>query len=356
MFLEDIGIIPSREKNPIRGEQSPSIVNLTRRGFVAGTGLFVVAVTLAGCSNTEPAIDADNMDVPKAGPSPLTDVDGGDATPALWIAIEKDGTVKITCHRSEMGQQVWTAMAQIIADELEADWPNVEIVQAEGHERYGDQNTDGSRSVRYNFHRLRLAGAAMRQMLVAAAALYWKLEPSQCSAAIGKVSNSENGNTLSYGNLAKLAARLQVPAEADIVMKEPKDWRFINKEIPSLTVPRITRGEGTFGIDVNVPDMVYAVVARPPQVFGRTGTVTDAKALAIPGVLRTVKLPDAKPPAMFQALGGVAVVGVDTWAAIQGRNALEVEWLDGPNANYDSDNFRAAMTDGATSGYGSLDR
>lgn len=343
MFLEEIGIIPSREINPIRGEQSPSIVNLTRRGFVAGTGLFVVAVTLAGCSNTEPAIDADNMDVPKAGPSPLTDVDGGDATPALWIAIEKDGTVKITCHRSEMGQQVWTAMAQIIADELEADWPNVEIVQAEGHERYGDQNTDGSRSVRYNFHRLRLAGAAMRQMLVAAAALYWKLEPSQCSAAIGKVSNSENGDTLSYGNLAKLAARLQVPAEADIVMKEPKDWRFINKEIPSLTVPRITRGEGTFGIDVNVPNMVYAVVARPPQVFGRTGTVTDAKTLAIPGVLRTVKLPDAKPPAMFQALGGVAVVGVDTWAAIQGRNALEVEWLDGPNANYDSDNFRAAM-------------
>jgi isoquinoline 1-oxidoreductase beta subunit len=343
MFLEEIGIIPSRDKNSVRAEKPTSIVNLTRRGFVAGTGLFVVAVTLAGCSNTEPTIDAENMKTPKAGPSPLTDVEGGDATPALWIAIEKDGTTKITCHRSEMGQQVWTAMAQIIADELEADWDTVEIVQAEGDERYGDQNTDGSRSVRYNFHRLRLAGAAMRQMLVAAAALYWKLEPSQCSAEMGKVSNSENGDTLSYGNLAELAAKLQVPAEADIVMKQPKDWRFINKESPSLTVPLITKGEGTFGIDVDVPDMVYAVIARPPQVFGRTGTVTDAKTLAVPGVMRTVKLPDAKPPALFQPLGGVAVVGVDTWAAIQGRNALEIEWLDGPNAGYDSDNFRKAM-------------
>ena len=344
MFLEDIGIIPPREKMSPRTEQPPSIVNLTRRGFVTGTGLFVVAVTLAGCSSyAEPLIDADSMDVPEAGPSPLTDVKGGDATPSLWIAIDKDGAVKITCHRSEMGQQVWTSMAQIVADELDADWDNVSIVQAEGHERYGDQNTDGSRSVRYNFHRLRLAGAAMRQMLVAAAALYWKMDPAQCTAALGKVSNSENDDTLSYGNLAKLAAKLQVPAEAEIALKEPKAWRYINKEIPSLTVPKITRGEGKYGIDVDVPDMVYAVIARPPQLFGKTGSVTDAKALAVPGVLQILKLPDARPPAVFQPLGGVAVVGTDTWAAIQGRNALEVQWLDGPNAGYDSDSFRTRM-------------
>jgi isoquinoline 1-oxidoreductase beta subunit len=344
MFLEDIGIIPARGKRPMRPEESPSIVNLTRRGFVAGTGLFVVGVTLAGCSGyAEPIIDADSMDVPEAGPSPLTKAKGGDATPALWIAIEKDGTVRITCHRSEMGQQVWTSMAQIVADELDADWKNVVIVQAEGHERYGDQNTDGSRSVRYNFHRLRLAGAAMRQMLVSAAALYWKIDSSLCSASLGQVSNSENSDFLSYGNLAKLAAKMQVPSEADIVMKQPQDWRYINKEIPSLTVPQITRGEGKYGIDVALPDMVYAVIARPPQVFGRTGSVADAKALAVPGVLQIVKLPDAKPPALFQPLGGVAVVGVDTWAAIQGRNALAIEWLEGPNADYDSNNFRQAM-------------
>ncbi len=344
MFLEDIGVIPPLEKKAARTEQPAAIVNLTRRGFVSGTGLFIVGVALAGCSaGAEPVIDADSLDLPKAGPSPLTAVEGGDATPQLWIAIEKDGTVKITCHRSEMGQQVWTSMAQIVADELDADWDNVTIVQAEGDERYGDQNTDGSRSVRYNFHRLRLAGAAMRQMLVSAAAHYWKMDPSQCHAALGKVSNSENSDHLSYGNLAELAAKLQVPAEADIVVKEPKEWRYINQEMPSLTVPKITRGEGTYGIDVDLPDMVYAVIARPPQVFGRTGSVVDAKALQIPGVSKIVKLPDAKPPAVFQPLGGVAVVGVDTWAAIQGRNALEIEWLDGPNRNYDSEKFRQAM-------------
>ena len=129
--------------------------------------------------------------MPDPGASPLTGVKGGDATPSLWIAIDKDGAVKITCHRSEMGQQTWTAMAQIVADELEADWDKVAIVQAEGHERYGDQNTDGSRSVRFNFHRLRVAGAAMRHMLVAAAALYWKLPQDQCSAKGGLWSNEK---------------------------------------------------------------------------------------------------------------------------------------------------------------------
>ncbi|EAQ28951.1 Twin-arginine translocation pathway signal [Erythrobacter sp. NAP1] len=311
---------------------------------MTGSGLFVLGVTLAGCSNyVEPDVDANAFDLPEAGPSPLTEVKGGDATPTLWIAIEEDGTVKITCHRSEMGQQVWTSMAQIVADELDADWDNVEIVQAEGHERYGDQNTDGSRSVRYNFHRLRIAGAAMKQMLIGAAAMYWELDPAQCSAAEGKVSNDQNSDTLSYGNLAELAGRLQIPAEDEITLKQPDEWRFINKEVPSLTIPKLVKGEGTFGIDVDRPNMVYAVVARPPQVFGRTGSVDDAATLEVPGVLRTVRLPDARPPAVFNAMGGVAVVAEDTWAAIEGRNALAVTWRDGPNAGYDSESYGEAM-------------
>jgi isoquinoline 1-oxidoreductase beta subunit len=234
-------------------------------------------------------------------------------------------------------------MAQIVADELEAEWDKVRIVQAEGHERYGDQNTDGSRSVRFNFHRLRVAGAAMRQMLVAAAALYWKLPVDQCSAQGGLVSNTQNDETLSYGNLAELAGKLEIPAEADIKLKTPKEWRYINEEIPSLTVPRIVKGDSTYGIDVKRPGMVYAVVARPPQLFGKIGSVDDAKALAVPGVLKTVRLPDPTPPALFQPLGGVAVVARDTWAAIEGRRALEITWRDGPNAGYDSDVFAKQM-------------
>ena len=160
MFLQRMGIIPGNNAASQGDVAGLPITNLSRRNFVAGSGLFVVGVTLAGCAQyVEPDIDADAFDLPDQDPSPLTGVAGGDATPALWIAIDEAGTVRITCHRSEMGQQVWTSMAQIVADELEANWDNVEIVQAEGHERYGDQNTDGSRSVRYNFHRLRVAGA-----------------------------------------------------------------------------------------------------------------------------------------------------------------------------------------------------
>ncbi|AOL94078.1 xanthine dehydrogenase family protein molybdopterin-binding subunit [Porphyrobacter sp. LM 6] len=343
MLIRDLGIIPARKTRGGAGEPSP-YVNLSRRAFVGGTGLFVLGVALAGCSSyVEPEIDADAFKLKDPGPSPLTGVKGGDATPALWIEIERDGTVKITCHRSEMGQQVWTSMAQIVADELEAEWDKVRIVQAEGHERYGDQNTDGSRSVRFNFHRLRVAGAAMRQMLVAAAALYWKLPVDQCSAQGGLVSNTQNDETLSYGNLAELAGKLEIPAEADIKLKTPKEWRYINEEIPSLTVPRIVKGDSTYGIDVKRPGMVYAVVARPPQLFGKIGSVDDAKALAVPGVLKTVRLPDPTPPALFQPLGGVAVVARDTWAAIEGRRALEITWRDGPNAGYDSDVFAKQM-------------
>lgn len=344
MFLRNIGVIPGPGAAASDKRASGLITNLSRRNFVAGSGLFVIGVSLAGCSGyVEPDIDANAFDLADAGPSPLVDVAGGDATPSLWIAIGGDGEVKITCHRSEMGQQVWTAMAQIVADELEADWESVKIVQAEGHERYGDQNTDGSRSVRFNFHRLRVAGAAMRQMLTQAAALAWDMDPAACEASQGLVGNTQNSDTLSYGNLAELAARLQVPAEADVPLKKPADWRLIGKEIPSLTIPMITRGEGKFGIDVDLPDMVFAVVARPPQVFGKAASVSDAAALDVPGVMQTVRLPAPTPPAMFQPMGGVAVVARDTWAAIQGRNALEILWADGPNAGYDSESFATAM-------------
>ncbi len=137
--------------------------SFSRRGFIKTCGVFALAVTLVGRASAQA----------KAAAGGLANVAGGDATPSLWISIETDGTVKITCHRSEMGQQVWTSMAQIVADELEADWADVKIVQALGHPQYGDQNTDGSRSVRYNFHRLRVAGAAMRSMLEVAAAVRW---------------------------------------------------------------------------------------------------------------------------------------------------------------------------------------
>lgn len=311
-------------------QATESIANLSRRGFIAGAAVFVVGVSLGQSSRAASEESAGT----------LADASGGDASPALWISIETDGTIALTCHRSEMGQQVWTAMAQIIADELEADWGSVRIVQAIGHPKYSDQNTDGSRSVRFNLHRLRLAGAAMRSMLVTAAAQKWAIDPGQCSSELGQVTNTKTGARLSYTELAESASALPLPLESELSLKSRDQWRYIGKPVPSLTVPMITRGEGTYGIDVDRPGMVYAVVARPPEVFATTGAIDDSKARQIPGVLSVHQLPDAEAPVQFKPLGGVAVVATDTWAAIQGRKALEIDWQAGPNASHSSDGYR----------------
>ncbi len=313
-----------------------AIAKVSRRSMLAGAGGFAVSVALAGRPGLSFAQELQSA-------RPLTQVRGGDATPSLWIAIEEDGTVRITCHRAEMGQQAWTAMAQIVADELEADWDDVQIVQAEGDAKYGDQNTDGSRSVRFNLHRLRVAGAAMRGMLEQAAANEWGVDVARCTAKLGQVRNSQNGRRLGFGELAVAAAALPLPTEDQVKLKERRDWRYIGKPVPSLTVPKIIRGQGEYGIDVDRPNMVYAVIAHPPQLFGKVGTVDDSDALTVPGVLKTIRLPDAEPPALFKPLGGMAVIATDTWAAIQGREALQIDWVDGPNADYDSKDFLAGL-------------
>jgi len=322
---------PTTDHLPRSGD---AILNVSRRSFLLGSSAFVIGITLGS------HVLAQEKESPV---NPLADVKGGDAAPTLWVSIENNGTVKITCHRSEMGQQVWTSMAQIVADELDADWDKVEIVQAIGHPMYGDQNTDGSRSVRYNFHRLRVAGAAMRSMLEQAAATQWGIDARDCRAELGYVKRSGSSKRMSYGELAKQAGAMPIPAESSICLKDRGEWRYIGQPVPSLTTPKITRGQGIFGIDVDRPGMVHAVVARPPQVFGKTGEFNDKKTLAIAGVLQTVRLPDSIAPALFKPLGGIAVVASDTWSAIQGREALEVEWQDGPNAAYNSASYRKSL-------------
>lgn len=321
-------------------DPSPPLQRLTRRQLLAGIGagtVFVFGLNLAGPRRAR-------ADRTAAG---LENVRGGDATPGLFIAIEQDGTVKLTCHRSEMGQQVWTAIAQILADELEADWERLEIVQAIGHPRYGDQNTDGSRSVRRNLTRLRYAGAAMRQMLQAAAAAEWGVPAGECRAEMHTVVHEGSGRSLGYGELAAAAAEMNVPSEDEVRLKPRSEWRYIGKPVASLTVPKIVRGAGTFGIDVRLPDMVYAVIARPPQVLGRVKSMDDRAALEVPGVLRTVRLASPEPPVIFKPLGGIAVIAEDTWSAIRGREALEIEWDAGPNGDYDSDTFRSQLLETA---------
>ncbi|MEM8772254.1 MAG: molybdopterin cofactor-binding domain-containing protein [Pseudomonadota bacterium] len=308
---------------------------MSRRFFTKTAGAFVVGVALA---QGRAAADGTAAGLPSTP--------GGEVNPSLFIAIQPDGTVDITNHRSEMGQQSTTAMAQIIADELDVDWGEINVVQAEGHPRYGNQNTDGSRSVRWNLERLRLTGAAMRTMLIAEAAERWGVDDAACAARSGVVSGP-GGRSAKYGELAEAASKRPLPAEEEVRLKKRSEWRYIGKPVASLTVPKIVRGEGTFGIDVRLDDMVYAVIARPPTVFGAVASMDNSATLAVPGVLRTISLDTPEPPALFKPLGGVAVVAEDTFAAIRGREELSVEWTAGENGGYDTEAFIDEMLETA---------
>lgn len=308
------------------------IVNLSRRRFVQGASGLGFTLALAACSPSKPSSASEVA-------APIPDHSAVASGPLVLISIAADGRTQITNPRSEMGQQVITTVAQMIADELDVAWDMLSIEQAVGDAKYGDQNTDGSTSVRNHFTRFRMAGASMRQMLTQAAANEWGVDISECSSELGVIKHT-SGKTLTYGDVAAAASQLDVPAEETVRLKSRNDWRYIGKDQPSFIIPEVIRGEGTYGIDVRVPNMLYAVVARPPTVFGKIKTLDDTAALSVAGVTQVVRLPDPQgEAAAFQQLGGVAVIATDTWAAIQGREALEIEWEAGANGDYDSDAY-----------------
>lgn len=319
------------------------IVNISRRAFLKDLALtgFVLA---AGFPSL---IRADETALPAQ-----KDKYGADAMPHGWVdnplvfvAIADDGTVTIICHRSEMGQGVRTSLPMVVADELEADWPRVRVEQAPGDEpRYGNQDTDGSRSMRHFFMPMRRVGAAARTMLESAAAAQWQVPIQEVRAEQHQVLHPATGRTLGYGQLAKAAAKLPVPARETLRLKKPADFRYISKgQLGIYDGQDIVTGRAQYGIDTRLEDMLYAVVARPP-VFGGKVLRYDAKdALKVPGVIKVVELPSSPPPADFNPLGGVAVIARNTWAAIQGRKALKIEWNNGPHGTYDSVAYKAEL-------------
>ncbi|MAW60949.1 MAG: twin-arginine translocation pathway signal protein [Planctomycetes bacterium] len=253
--------------------------------------------------------------------------------PELWVTLLPSGEVKIVAHRSEMGTGIATSLPMVVADEMEADWARVTIEQAPGDARYGDQNTDGSRSVRQFYEIMRQVGAAMRQMLEQAAANRWGVPVSECKAQLHEVVHT-SGKKLGYGELATEAGQLEKPAESELVFKKPSERRYQGKGVPIRDMEGILDGTAQYGADVRIDGMKYAVIARPP-VLGATPTSFDrAAAEAIPGVEQVLEM-DAHAPAQapgFNPLGGVAVIASSTWAAMQGREALAVKWDLGPNA------------------------
>jgi isoquinoline 1-oxidoreductase beta subunit len=310
-----------------------NIHNLSRRGFLRNSlaaGTFILGSQLL--------------------PLPLLATASGQAPsdapifqPDIFLSISSDGTVTIVASRSEMGCGSRTAVPLVLADELDADWSQVKIEQALGDAKYGDQDTDGSHSVRGLFDRMRQIGATGRAMLIAAAANQWKVAPAECITQPSFVLHPATGRKLSYGQLAAAAAKLPVPKKEDVPLKKRSEWRYIGKDNALYDLPEIVTGKAIFGMDATLPGMVYASVEHPPVLGQTVKSFDDKAALKIPGVRQTVVIDTFQPPHRFQPLGGVAVIADNTWAAFQGRKALKIEWSDSPNSVYNSESFRKTL-------------
>ena len=318
------------------------LANVSRRRFLQGVTALGGLVLAAGFPSVLRAADP-----PKFGADGMPN--GWVDDPLVFVAIGTDGTVTIVCHRSEMGQGVRTGMPMIVADELEADWKRVRVVQATGDEkRFGNQDTDGSRSTRHFFEPMRRCGAAARTMLEQAAAARWGVPVGEVEAVNHEVVHAKTGRRAGYGSLAKAAASQAVPARDTVRLKDPSKFRYIGKDVVKLVDGRdIVTGKAQYGIDTRLPGMLYAVVAHPPVYGGKVVSFDATAALKVPGVVRVVEIEASAAPAQFNPLGGVAVVGRNTWAAIKGRKALTVVWDDGPNGGYDSTAFKASLEESA---------
>ena len=267
--------------------------------------------------------------------------------PNVYLAIDADGTTYIIAHRSEMGSGSRTAVPRILADELDADWSRVKLVQAIGDEKYGDQDTDGSHSVRGSFDTFRESGATARLMLVRAAAAKWGVPEKECSTEPHTVVHKSSGKKLGYGELAAAAAKLTVPKKEELKLKDRSEWRYIGKATSSYDLKDMVTGRAAYGQDTFTEGLLYASVAHPPVFGGSVKSVDDSAALGVAGVKQTLTLDAFKPPIVTQALGGVAVLADNTWAAMQGKKKLKVTWESSPHSVWNSDAYKKELQETA---------
>ncbi len=317
-----------------------TIQNVSRRGVLRGllgTGGLIIAAQVSPGSAFAYATGAAKMT-------------GGTVNdPHVFIAIDPSGLVTIIAHRAEMGTGSRTTLPMAVADELEADWARVKVMQSPGNEqKYGNQNTDGSRSLRHFIQPMRQCGAAMRAMLETAAAQRWNVAAAEVEAQNHEVVHKPSGRKLGYGELAAAASALAVPPVDQLKLKEVAAFRYLGKgKIGIVDLFDITTGRATYGIDAKLPGMKFAVVARPPVLGGKPVTWDEAAALKVPGVEKIVVIDGTPPPSKFQPIGGVAVIARNTWAAMKGREALVVKWDAGLHGSYDSTAYRTQLEETA---------
>ena len=301
---------------------------LNRRDFIklvgtAGGGL-VLAIYLDACATDAPIPATATLVSATATPRPPFDW-----SPNFYLKMDQDGILTVYAFRSEMGQGIRTAIAMLIAEELDVNWSSVRIEQAITDRKYGDQLTGGSVSISTYYSGMRLAGAVARQMLVEAAAEVWDTDPAECKTEAGYVIHPDAEQKLFYGDLVERASRLDLPEQTKI--KDPTQFKILGTDKGHWDAPQMISGKAIYGLDVRVPGMLFAVIARCPVFGGTFASYDDADTRKVPGVRQIVELDDS-----------IAVVAENTWAAIQGRNALKVAWDEGSSANRSSDELRNA--------------
>ncbi len=302
-----------------------TIKNLSRRSFVKSVGLASGGLILA-CNTS---IFSDNNE----------EKNNVYFNPNLFVQLNSDGNLILIASRSEMGNGVRTSLTSIIADEMEADWNKVTVKQATGDAKYGDQNTDGSRSVRYLYDTMREMGATAKAMLILAAAKKWQVSPEECSAKNHFIIHS-SGKKIAFGDLVTIAKTIKVPTE--IKLKPTKNFNYIGKYLRSVDAEDYVNGTAVFGLDKRIDNMKFVAIARCPVTFGTVKSFDKSAALKITGVEDVIEIPRIEKP--FGALGGVAVIATNTWAAFKGKEALKITWNYGENKAYNSDEYMKQIT------------
>jgi len=260
--------------------------------------------------------------------------EGGEFVPNAWLRIAPDGTVTVIVAKSEMGQGVRTALPMIVAEELDADWSKVKVEQALAKDEYGSMGTGGSTSVRTSWDRLRKAGASARVMLIQAAAGVWGVSQAECRTENGSVIHTPTKRSLPYGELAGAASKLPVPENPPL--KDPKDFKIIGRKMPRTDSPEKVDGSAIFGIDVKVPGLLYAAMARCPVFGGKVKSYDDTNTKKIAGVKQVVQIDR-----------GIAVIATSTWAAFQGRDALAVTFDEGSASTLNSEKIAEMLKERA---------
>ncbi|MDH4395388.1 MAG: xanthine dehydrogenase family protein molybdopterin-binding subunit [Limnobacter sp.] len=315
---------PTESNQPAEGSTDWVLTNVSRRSFLKGTAGLALGIATAGAVQT---VMADAATPNTSKPSALE--------PNAFVRIDSDGTVTVVSKHLEMGQGVYTGLATLVAEELDADWSKVTVEGAPADaKRYfnifwgGAQGTGGSTAMANSWEQLRKAGATARAMLVQAAAQKWNVSASEITVSKGVVSHASSNRVATFGELAQAAGKLPVPTE--VKLKDPADFVLIGKQAKRKDSAEKTNGKAKFTQDVQLPGMLVAVVQHPPKFGGIAKSVNDKAAKAIPGVVGVVTIPQ-----------GVAVIAKDTWTAMKGREALVVEWDESKAFTMGSDEIAA---------------